>query len=95
MVNEYEIINSSEVVAQTVRGKTTYIRRDHSPEVAAGAWETIASWEPPDDLQMALYPDRTAYDKAVDGPIMDDEPHIVLVEKKKRSAVSVSYLSNL
>lgn len=75
-----------------MRGKTQYIRCQESPEIAAVSWDAIPSWEPPDDLQFALDPDRAAYDDAIDAPVMNENVEPVVKSKKKRSLVSVSHL---
>lgn len=91
MLDSYHVVNASEGISRTVKGKTQYIRRPESPEVVTGSWDAISSWEPPDDLEIALDADGAAYNAAVDELIMNNEvPVPVEKQKQKRSIVSVS-----
>lgn len=87
---EFGVIHVSEGASQTINGTAYISRRQQSPVVVAGAWEELTSWNPPDDTNMALDPDEDLYNQALDAPVMDEQPLVPVVKKKKkRSLVSV------
>ena len=55
------------------------------------SWNSIYSWDPPDDLEFALDPNRDLYDELVEGNVMEEHP-APDNPKKKQSKVSVSFV---
>ena len=61
-------------------------------------WTAATSWEPLDDLELALDPDGAWYDEAVFGDVMqpnDNMPRVALPKKQKKSKVSVCTLISI
>lgn len=56
------------------------------------SWNSVYSWDPPDDLEFALDPDGDLYDDLVEGNVMEEHPAPDNPSKKKRSRVSVSFV---
>ena len=53
------------------------------------SWNSVYSWDPPDDFKFALDPDGDLYDDLVEGDIMEEHLSSDNPSKKKRSRVSV------
>ncbi|PPQ93609.1 hypothetical protein CVT25_001013 [Psilocybe cyanescens] len=80
---DYDTIYSSEGATRTIGGTK------HAAHVkAAGVWEQVTSWAPPDDNNYALDPDGQWFDEAVEAEVMQEPEPPPVVKKKKRSKVS-------
>ncbi|PPQ90623.1 hypothetical protein CVT25_006595 [Psilocybe cyanescens] len=76
ILNDFDIIHSSEGTLQNVGGTTRAARIDHSPERVAGAWEQVTSWSPPDDENFALNADEEWYNETVEAEVMEEWPRL-------------------
>jgi len=56
------------------------------------SWNSIYSWDPPNDLEFTLDANRDLYDNLVEGDIMEEHPAPDNPSKKKQSKVLVSFV---
>jgi hypothetical protein len=88
--DDFDTIHSREGRLKRVGGgiRTAALPRDPLP---GASWNSVHSWDPPDDPEFALDPNGDLYDDLVEADIMNpEEPSSSNPSKKKRSKVSVS-----
>jgi hypothetical protein len=56
------------------------------------SWNSVYSWNPPDDPEFVLDPNRDLYEDLVEGDVMEELPSPDIPSKKNRSRVSVSFV---
>ena len=57
------------------------------------AWNSVHSWDPPDDPDFVLDPNGDLYDDLVEGDVMEELPSPDKPSKQKQSRVSVSFIT--
>ena len=86
---DFDTIHSREGRLKRVGGgiRTAALPRD---EHHGTSWNSVNSWDPPDDPDFALDPNGDLYDDLVEGDVMEELLSPDNPSKKKRSRVSVS-----
>lgn len=92
--DDFNVIHTSEGAIRNVGGVSGSSRKAQSSQHVEGTWEHLSVWEFPDDENLALDPDGTLFDQAVDADVMEEPVQVppVVKKKKKRSMLSVRTL---
>jgi len=87
---DFDTIHSREGRLKRVGGgiRTAALPRDSHHGTS---WNSVHSWDPPDDPDFALDPNGDLYDDLVEGDVMEELPSPDKPSKQKRSRVSVSF----
>ena len=89
---DFDTIHSREGrLKQVSRGICTAALPRDSHSHHGISWNSVHSWDPPDDPDFALDPNGDLYDDLVEGDAMEELPSPDKPSKQKRSRVSVSF----
>jgi hypothetical protein len=89
LANDFEVLNTRE---GRVDQASSFVTSTERLPQRGTVWTAGNSWEPEDDVELALDPSSAFYDEALEGQVTVDDPVWVRPSKKKKSMVSVSLL---